>query len=94
MASFGVCKIIRYLAQRRMIDAIVTTVGNIEEDLIKCIDHTYLGDFTLRGDDLHDRTLNRIGNLILPNSHHVKLDSWMALIISQMLTEQDAVSMH
>jgi deoxyhypusine synthase len=28
---------------------IVTTAGGIEEDFIKCMGHTYMGDFALKG---------------------------------------------
>ena len=39
----------RYLVQNRMVDVMVTTAGGIEEDFIKCMGHTYLGDFQLKG---------------------------------------------
>lgn len=35
-----------------MVDAIVTTTGGIEEDIMKCLAPTYLGDFYLKGKDL------------------------------------------
>lgn len=38
---------------------IVTTAGGIEEDLIKCLAHTYLGDFSLPGKELRERGINR-----------------------------------
>ena len=37
MASCGMRDIIRYLCEHKMIDAIVTTCGGIEEDFIKCL---------------------------------------------------------
>ena len=52
MASCGMRDIIRYLCQHKMIDCIVTTTGGIEEDFIKCMAHTYIGDFYLKGKDL------------------------------------------
>ena len=58
--------IIRYLCQHKMIDCIVTTTGGIEEDFIKCMAPTYIGDFYLKGKDLRMQGLNRIGNLIVP----------------------------
>ena len=32
-----------------MVDCLVTTAGGIEEDLIKCLAPTYMGDFALDG---------------------------------------------
>lgn len=40
-------------------DVIVTTAGGVEEDLIKCLAHTYLGDFSLPGKELRLRGINR-----------------------------------
>ena len=40
---------IRYLVQHRMVDCLVTTAGGIEEDLIKCLRPTFVGDFALDG---------------------------------------------
>ena len=33
-----------------MVDVIVTTAGGVEEDLIKCMGHTYVGDFQFNGE--------------------------------------------
>ena len=35
--------------QNHMVDAVVTTAGGVEEDIIKCLANTYVGDFTLKG---------------------------------------------
>ena len=43
MVSSGIREIIRYLAEHKMIDCIVTTAGGIEEDFIKCFSDFYLG---------------------------------------------------
>lgn len=37
----------------------MTTAGGIEEDFIKCLAHTYLGDFNLPGKELRQRGINR-----------------------------------
>ena len=69
MSSCGMRDIIRYLCQHKMIDCIVTTCGGIEEDFIKCLAPFYLGDFALKGKDLREKGLNRIGNLLVPNEN-------------------------
>ena len=40
------------------VSCIVTTAGGIEEDLIKCLGPTYLGDFNLDGKTLRSKGLN------------------------------------
>ena len=62
LISSGVRDTIRFLAKNNMVDCIVTTAGGVEEDLIKCLGETYLGDFKLPGKSLRKSGLNRIGN--------------------------------
>lgn len=73
-----------------MIDAIVTTAGGIEEDFIKCMMPTYVGEFTARGADLRSQGMNRIGNLVVPNQNYVAFESWLTPILDTMLEEQKA----
>lgn len=88
MASCGMREIIRYLCQHRMVDCIVTTCGGIEEDFIKCLAPFYLGDFALKGKDLREQGLNRIGNLLVPNDNYCKFEDWITPILKEMLELQ------
>ena len=57
-----------------MVDCIVASAGGVEEDFIKCLAPTYLGDFSLPGRELRDKGINRIGNLLVPNNNYVKFE--------------------
>ncbi|XP_041831120.1 deoxyhypusine synthase [Melanotaenia boesemani] len=92
LISSGVRESIRYLAEHKMVDVIVTTAGGIEEDLIKCLAHTYLGDFSLPGKELRQKGINRIGNLLVPNDNYCKFEDWLMPILDQMLLEQNTES--
>ena len=86
--SSGQRETLRFLVQHSMVDVIVTSAGGIEEDLIKCMANTYLGDFHLTGKDLRKRGMNRIGNLLIPNRNYVVFEEWMTPIIQKMHQEQ------
>lgn len=73
------------------IDCIVTTAGGVEEDLIKCLAPTYVGDFYLDGKTLRDRGINRIGNLLVPNDNYCLFEDWVMPILDKMLEEQKKV---
>ena len=90
LVSSGVRESLRYLCQHRLIDVLVTTAGGIEEDLIKCLAPTFLGDFNYKGRELRPKGLNRIGNLLLPNDNYVKFEDWLMPILDAMLEEQKA----
>ncbi|TMW64194.1 hypothetical protein Poli38472_012816 [Pythium oligandrum] len=88
LISSGLRETLRFLAQHKMIDAIITTAGGVEEDFIKCLGKTYMGDFSLKGEDLRKRGINRIGNLLVPNDNYCKFEDWIIPIFDTMLEEQ------
>ncbi|KAG6553454.1 hypothetical protein Mapa_004366 [Marchantia paleacea] len=88
LVSSGVREIIRYLVEHKMVDVVVTTAGGIEEDLIKCLAPTYMGDFSLAGAPLRQQGLNRIGNLLVPNNNYCLFEDWVMPILNQLLAEQ------
>ncbi|EDO14926.1 hypothetical protein Kpol_1005p14 [Vanderwaltozyma polyspora DSM 70294] len=95
LISSGLRETLRFLVQHKMVDALVATAGGIEEDIIKCLAPTYLGEFSLQGSSLREQGLNRIGNLLVPNDNYCKFEEWIVPIFDKMLEEQDAyVSKH
>ncbi|XP_037648648.1 deoxyhypusine synthase [Sebastes umbrosus] len=94
LISSGVRETIRYLAQHKMVDVIVTTAGGVEEDFIKCMADTFLGDFSMAGKDLRQKGINRIGNLLVPNDNYCKFEDWLMPILDQMLLEQTTEGTH
>lgn len=89
MVSSGLREIIRYLCEHNMIDVVVTTAGGVEEDFIKCLAPTYKGEFTMKGEDLRNKGLNRIGNLIVPNDNYCKFEDWITPRLNAMRDEQE-----
>ncbi|XP_003743068.1 probable deoxyhypusine synthase [Galendromus occidentalis] len=90
MGSSGVRDIIKFLVQHNLVDCLVTTAGGVEEDLIKCMAPTYLGEFSLRGQELRSKGINRIGNLLAPNDNYCKFEDWIIPVLDEMLKEQEA----
>jgi len=89
MASCGMREIIRYLCEHKMIDCIVTTAGGIEEDFIKCLKPTFLGDFELKGSELREKGINRIGNLLVPNENYCAFEDWVKPLLNEMIKIQN-----
>ena len=90
LISSGLRETLRYLVQHHHVSAIVTTAGGVEEDFIKCLAPTYLGSFSSPGADLRAKGMNRIGNLIVPNSNYCAFEDWVVPIFDKMLEEQEA----
>lgn len=51
-----------------------------------------MGNFTAAGAGLRGKGLNRIGNLIVPNSNYCAFEDWVVPILDKMLEEQDAAN--
>ncbi|PVI07657.1 Deoxyhypusine synthase [Periconia macrospinosa] len=90
LISSGLREILRYLVQHKFVSAIVTTAGGVEEDFIKCLAPTYLGAFSTPGAGLRAKGMNRIGNLVVPNSNYCAFEDWVVPILDKMLEEQEA----
>jgi len=88
LISSGLRETFCFLAKHKLVDVIVSSAGGIEEDFIKCMAPTYMGEFWLRGADLRAKGLNRIGNLLVPNGNYCKFEDWIDPILDQMLKEQ------
>ena len=66
----------------------MTTAGGVEEDFIKCLGSTVIGDFGLKGDFLRNKGINRIGNLLVPNENYCKFEDWVTPILDEMVDTQ------
>jgi deoxyhypusine synthase len=90
LISCGVREVIRFLVQHKMVDVLVTSAGGVEEDFVKCLAPTLLGDFHLDGRTLRKQGMNRIGNMLVPNENYCKFEDWLTPILDKMLKEQQA----
>ena len=88
LISSGMREIFRFLVQHKLVDCIVTTAGGVEEDFIKCLGPTYLGDFYLNDVELRKNGINRIANLLVPNDNYCKFEDWIIPIYDEMWEEQ------
>lgn len=89
LISSGLRDTLRFLVQHKMVSAIVSSAGGIEEDLIKVLAPTYMGEFSLPGKGLRDQGMNRIGNMLVPNDNYCKFEEWIVPILDKCLEEQE-----
>ena len=88
MVSSGNREIIRYLAEHKKVNILVTTAGGIEEDIIKCLGDFVLGDFRADGKELREKGINRIGNIFVPNNRYIEFEKFIQLILEELYQEQ------
>jgi len=92
LVSSGLRDIFRFLVERKLVSVVVSTAGGIEEDIIKCLGDFKLGSFEASGKELRDKGINRIGNILVPNSRYVKFEEFLQLILEEMYKEKKTIS--
>jgi deoxyhypusine synthase len=83
MVTTGNREIIRFLTEHKKIDVLATTAGGIEEDFIKCLGDFKVGEFNLSGKDLRKKSINRAGNILIPNSRYCKFEEFIIPILKE-----------
>lgn len=79
---------IKYLVKHKMVDALVTTCGAIEEDIIKCITDFFLGDFSYSGKSLRSNGMQRYGNVIGGNNAYCDFEDLLLPFLDVLLVDQ------
>ncbi|KAL6122256.1 hypothetical protein NUSPORA_00723 [Nucleospora cyclopteri] len=86
--SSGMREIVKFLVKNKFIDVLVCTGGGIEEDIIKCMKPTYLGEFDLDGKELRETGWNRIGNMVIQNENYFEFEKFMKEFVEEFLNEE------
>lgn len=71
MGTSGVRDIITYLVKNKLVQALVTTTGGLEEDIIKTHGDFLHGDYNADGAYLREKGVNRTGNIYAPNERYI-----------------------
>ena len=92
LVTSGLRDIFRYLAEKKMVDVIITTAGGIEEDIIKCLGDFKIGSFEASGASLREEGINRAGNIFIPNSRYVKFEKFFQPLLEEIYRESKVIT--
>ncbi|CBH08835.1 deoxyhypusine synthase, putative [Trypanosoma brucei gambiense DAL972] len=88
LISSGLRDTFACLARENRIGAVVTTAGGVEEDVIKCLGDTLVGDFALNDHALRNNGLNRVGNLLVPNDNYRNFEDFFVPLLRRLHEQQ------
>jgi len=88
MVSSGLREIIAQLVEKKFVDVIITSVGSIEEDLMKTEKPFLLGSFDADDKELDKRGINRIGNIFVPDDRYTFLEDKLMLFFKRLYKKQ------
>lgn len=85
MVTSGLRGFFAQLIELRIPDVIVTTVGGLEEDIMKSMGEKFLiGHFFSDDLELNERGINRVGNLYIRNESYCRFENAMAPILQKL----------
>ena len=89
MVSSGLRGLFAQLISRKFVDVVITTVGSIEEDLIKSHGKEFLqGSFDVDDEQLGKKGVNRIGNIFVPNSVYGSFEEIIRPILEELYAQK------
>ena len=88
MVSSGLREMIAQLVKNKFIDVIITSVGSIEEDLIKTEKPFLLGSFDANDKELDKKGINRIGNIFVPDDRYTFLEDKLTPFFERLYKKQ------
>jgi deoxyhypusine synthase len=70
LVATGTRGVLRELVKRKLVDVLITTCGTIDHDLARCWKDYYRGSFVMNDSKLHEKGVNRLGNVLVPNDSY------------------------
>lgn len=89
MVTSGLRGFFAQLIRLKMADLVVTTAGAIEEDIMKAKGESFIiGDFNSDDIELHEKGVNRVGNLYIKNESYCRFEDIMKPMLKQIYSKQ------
>ncbi len=89
MVTSGLRGFFAQIIKLNMADVIVTTVGGIEEDIMKASGEKFsIGNFHADDVELHEKGINRVGNILVNNESYMHFEDMMLEILNKLYKKQ------
>ena len=93
MVTSGLRGLFAQLIRLGVADIIVTTTGGVEEDIMRALGEDFLiRDFTSDDVGLHEKGMNRVGNLLITNESYAKFEDYMMPVLKKVYYRKKRLS--
>ncbi|NCN39136.1 MAG: deoxyhypusine synthase [Candidatus Aenigmarchaeota archaeon CG_4_10_14_0_8_um_filter_37_24] len=90
MATSGLRGFFAQLIKLGMANAVITTVGSVEEDIMKAIgEDFYIGRYYSDDVALHEKGTNRVGNLLIKNESYERFEAWIKSALEKLYQKKN-----
>jgi deoxyhypusine synthase len=70
LVATGTRGVFKELVKRKLVDVIITACGTLDHDMARCWKNYYKGLFIMNDAKLHEKGINRLGNVLVPNDSY------------------------
>ena len=70
LVATGARGALKELVKRKLVDIVVTTCGTLDHDVARSWKDYYRGSFVMSDARLHEKNVNRLGNVLVPNTSY------------------------
>jgi len=88
VGTSGMRENIKFLVKEKHLKAIATTVGAIEEDIIRVFKPWVLGSWDAKGEILREKGINKTGNIFCPNDRYLYFEKFMNRVLNRLYERQ------
>ncbi len=89
MGTSGLRGLFAQLIGVGLVDVVITTVGAIEEDVMKALgERFYIHRFQADDVELHERGMNRVGNLLISNDSYARFEAFATRLLEEIYREK------
>ncbi len=90
MVTSGLRGFFAQLIELGIADVVVTTVGGLEEDIMKATGEDFqVGSFQSDDVELHEKGISRVGNLFIKNESYMNFESLIGKMLKELYEKQN-----
>jgi len=84
MVTSGLRGFFAQIVKLKIPSFLVTTAGSIEEDVMKSLGEDFeIGSFNLDDIELHEKGINRVGNLMIKSESYMNFENWIGKVLKE-----------
>ena len=89
LVATGTRGALKELVKRKLVDVIITACGTLDHDIARCWKNYYKGSFVMNDIKLHEKNINRLGNVLVPNeSYGIIIEQKMQTLLQNLWKER------
>jgi deoxyhypusine synthase len=88
LVATGTRGVFKELVKRKLVDVVITACGTLDHDMARCWKSYYKGSFIMNDAKLHEKGINRLGNVLVPNeSYGTTIEEKMQALLESLWKE-------